>query len=101
MFSADNSTSISLVQRLLNGEMPGCPQLSYGLVDVRDVASLHLLAMTSPAAAGERFLAVAGEHLSIAQVGEVLRRELGRRAPRAHPRAAQLARAPRRPLRLR
>lgn len=82
VFSADNSTSISLVQRLLNGEMPGCPQLSYGLVDVRDVASLHLLAMTSPAAAGERFLAVAGEHLSIAQVGEVLRRELGSTARR-------------------
>lgn len=82
VFSADNSTSISLVQRLLNGEMPGCPQLSYGLVDVRDVASLHLLAMTSPAAAGERFLAVAGEHLSIAQVGEVLRRELGSAARR-------------------
>ena len=57
----DLSTSILIVQRLMDGAMPGCPRLSFGLVDVRDVADLHLRAMTHPAAKGERFLAVAGD----------------------------------------
>ena len=54
----DFSTSILVVRRLMNGEIPGLPKLSLGAVDVRDVADLHLRAMTDPAAKGERFLAV-------------------------------------------
>jgi len=57
----DYSASIQLVKRLMDGAMPGSPRLSFGIVDVRDVADLHLRAMTSPAAKGERFLAVAGD----------------------------------------
>jgi nucleoside-diphosphate-sugar epimerase len=48
----DYSTSILLVQRLMDGAMPGCPQLCFGAVDVRDVADLHIRAMTHPAAKG-------------------------------------------------
>ena len=59
----DFSTSIELVKRLLDGAMPGLPRVAYGIVDVRDVADLHLRAMSDPAAAGERFLAVAGEFM--------------------------------------
>jgi hypothetical protein len=46
----DYSTSILLVQRLLDGAMPRCPKLYFGVVDVRDVADIHLRAMTDPAA---------------------------------------------------
>src|ERR1700733_11123729 len=53
----DFSPSIQIVQRLMDGAVPGCPRLSFGVVDVRDVADLHLRAMTDPAAQGERFLA--------------------------------------------
>ena len=56
----DLSTSIQLVKRLLDGSIQGCPRLSFGIVDARDVADLHLRAMTNPAAKGERFLAAAG-----------------------------------------
>lgn len=80
----DLSTSIILMQRLINGEVPGCPRLAFGLVDVRDVADLHLRAMTSPAAKGERFLAVAGAFMPMIEVAHVLRERLGaagRRAP--------------------
>lgn len=80
----DLSTSIILMQRLINGEVPGCPRLAFGLVDVRDVADLHLRAMTSPAAKGERFLAVAGEFMPMIDVARVLRERMGpagRRAP--------------------
>jgi nucleoside-diphosphate-sugar epimerase len=40
--------------------MPGCPDIWFGAVDVRDVVDLHLKAMTDPAARGERFLATGG-----------------------------------------
>ncbi|MFD2421843.1 SDR family oxidoreductase [Amycolatopsis pigmentata] len=75
------STSSTLIQRLLNREMPALPRLSFALVDVRDVVDLHLRAMNDPAARGERFLAVAGETLWIADIARVLRDRLGARVP--------------------
>lgn len=81
----DYSTSILLVQRLMDGAVPGCPQMCFGVVDVRDVADLHLRAMTDPAAAGERFLAVAGDFMWIREIASTLRQQLGasaRRVPR-------------------
>jgi nucleoside-diphosphate-sugar epimerase len=78
----DTSTSIELLQRLLNGFVPGLPDLSFNVVDVRDVADLHLRAMTDPAARGERFLAVAGESMSVEEMAQVLRASLGEAAKR-------------------
>jgi nucleoside-diphosphate-sugar epimerase len=81
----DFSTSVLLLQRLLNGSVPACPRLYFGVVDVRDVADLHVRAMTHPAAKGERFLAVAGDCMSILDIAKVLRRRMGasaRKAPR-------------------
>ncbi|KIU47783.1 MULTISPECIES: aldehyde reductase [Bradyrhizobium] len=81
----DFSESIGIIKALLDGAMPAAPRIHFGLVDVRDVADLHLRAMTSPNARGERFLAVAGEIMSVQQVGRVLREKLGsqaRRVPR-------------------
>ncbi|HEX4056694.1 MAG TPA: aldehyde reductase [Galbitalea sp.] len=75
--SKEVSTSIDLAIRLLNGDMPGMPQISFGIVDVRDVAGAHLLAMTNPKAVGERFLAIAGPAMSIPAVAVVLRDNLG------------------------
>jgi nucleoside-diphosphate-sugar epimerase len=73
----DYSTSILLVQRLMDGALPGCPRLYFGAVDVRDVADLHLRAMTHPAAKGERFLAVAGDFMPIVEIAKVLKRRMG------------------------
>ncbi len=78
----DYSTSILLVQRLMDGAMPGCPRLHFGVVDVRDVADLHLRAMTHPAAKGERFLAVAGDFMSMRDIARVLKDRLGAAAKR-------------------
>jgi len=81
----DFSGSIETIKALLDGVMPAVPRIYFGLVDVRDVVDLHLRAMTAPAAKGERFIAVAGETLSILDIANVLRRELGsaaRRVPR-------------------
>jgi nucleoside-diphosphate-sugar epimerase len=68
----DLSGSTFLIKRLLDGGMPGVPRLYFGLVDVRDVADLHLRAMTHPAAKGERFLAVAGDFMSIQEIATLL-----------------------------
>ncbi len=78
----DYSTSILLVQRLMDGAMPGCPRLWFGLVDVRDVADMHIRCMTDPAAKGERFLAIAGEFLSIVEIARILKRLMGGAAKR-------------------
>lgn len=82
VLGADYSTSILLVQRMMDGAMPGCPRLYFGIVDVRDVADLHIRAMTHPAAKGERFLAVAGDFMSILDIAKVLKRRMGAAARR-------------------
>ncbi len=76
VLGADYSHSNNLITSLMNGQ-PGCPKINSGFVDVRDVADLHLRAMTDPAANGERFLAIAGESMDIAEVAEVLHRRMG------------------------
>jgi nucleoside-diphosphate-sugar epimerase len=78
----DYSASIMLVQQLMDGGIPGCPRYYIGIVDVRDVADLHLRAMRDPAAKGERFLATAGEVMSIADIANVLMRRMGAAARR-------------------
>ncbi len=73
----DYSSSILLVQRLIEGAIPGCPRITFGAVDVRDVADLHIRAITHPEAKGERFLAVAGDFVSILDLAKILKSRLG------------------------
>jgi len=82
VLGADYSPSIMVIQRLMDGAMPGCPKLYFAIVDVRDVADLHIRAMTNPAAKGERFTAAAGDTMSMLDLGKVLRARLGDAAKR-------------------
>ena len=75
--STDLSSSVLIVQQLMNGAVPGMPDIYFGGVDVRDVADLHLRAMTEPAARGQRFLCVAGEFVAAVEVAKVLKSQLG------------------------
>ncbi len=79
----DFSSSIQLLQTLMNGGMPRTPRLTFGVVDVRDVADLHLRAMINPAAKGQRFLAVAGDSMSMQQMSLLLKARMGDSARRA------------------
>jgi nucleoside-diphosphate-sugar epimerase len=79
---ADYSTSILLIQRLMDGALPGCPRISFGVVDVRDVADLHLRAMSDAAAKGERFLAVSGDFMAVVEIAKVLKARMGEAARR-------------------
>lgn len=70
----DFASSIGMVLMLTTGMMPGNPKLSFGIVDVRDVADLHIRAMTNPKAAGERFLAVSQSPVWVSEMASSLRR---------------------------
>lgn len=81
--NGDLSTSIELVKRMLEGKLPGVPRLYMGAVDVRDVAGMQVKAMTAPEAAGQRFLAVAGNALSFHEMAEFVRIGLGPQGAKA------------------
>jgi nucleoside-diphosphate-sugar epimerase len=76
----DYSASIQIIQRLMDGSIPGCPRIYFGVVDVRDVADLHIRAMTNLAAKGQRFLATAGEFISIRDIALILKKRMGEAA---------------------
>jgi dihydroflavonol-4-reductase len=71
VLSRDRSPSVQIVERLLAGPR-GIPRLGFNLVDVRDVAGMHLDAMTEPEAAGERFIAT-GPFQWMAETAKILR----------------------------
>ena len=85
VLGADFSHSIAIIKRLMEGQP--CPKINSGFVDVRDVADLHLRAMTDPAAKGERFIAIAGESLWLIDLASVLRTRLGTAANKVPTRA--------------
>jgi dihydroflavonol-4-reductase len=68
---------------LNEGGLPGAPRLYFGVVDVRDVAGMQIKAMTAPQAKGERFLAVAGDPVSIYDMSVILRQGMGEKAAKA------------------
>ncbi len=82
----DHSYSLETISRLLGG-LPAVPRLGFTFVDVRDVADLHILAMTDGAAGGERFIAT-DRFLWMAEVAAILRERLGDAAPKVPTRTA-------------
>ena len=70
--SKDVGTSNSLVKNMINGSVPGTPKIHIGIVDVRDVASAHILAMESSGANGERII-VSEKELWVHEVAAILR----------------------------
>ncbi len=82
----DHSYSLQAIERLLNG-MPAAPRIGFTFVDVRDVADLHVRAMTHPGAGGERFIAT-DRWLWTADVAAILRERLGDAAGKVPTRVA-------------
>jgi nucleoside-diphosphate-sugar epimerase len=76
ILSIANLGSVRIIARLLRGRMPGVPRIGLEVVDVRDLADLHIRAMTSPHAAGERFLGT-GEFAWMRDIAQTLRSRLG------------------------
>ena len=76
---SDFSASIEVVKKLLDGSIPALPRFGFNVVDVRDIARLHVLAMTTPQAAGERFIG-SGDFYWMSDVARILREGLGDKA---------------------
>ncbi|MCZ4507774.1 NAD-dependent epimerase/dehydratase family protein [Streptomyces sp. ActVer] len=71
-----NLGSVRIIERMVAGKMPGTPRIGLEIVDVRDLADIHIRAMNSPEAAGQRFLAT-GEFTWMREVAQALRAGLG------------------------
>jgi nucleoside-diphosphate-sugar epimerase len=72
-----------IIQRCLDGQMPGYPNMYIPIVDVRDVAGAHVAAMTAPSAADQRFLISSGEPaIAMKQIGAILKSYFGAAAQR-------------------
>jgi nucleoside-diphosphate-sugar epimerase len=87
LLGGHRSFSLQTVERLLTGAMPAIPRLGFAVVDVRDVAGLHLRAMIAPEAAGQRFLGT-GTFLWLADIAAILRDGLGQEASKVPSRKA-------------
>lgn len=75
------STSVKFIQSMLTGELTRVVPQYFGVVDVRDVATAHLQAMTNDDASGERILLVAdGPPQSFLSIATILRDSLGEAA---------------------
>lgn len=79
LLAADFSTSLEAIKKLVEGSMPGLPRIGFSVVDVRDVADLHVRCLTAPNMAGERFIA-AGPFLWLSDVAAILKSGLGQQA---------------------
>ena len=76
VWSRDFSASLVIVKKLLDGSMGATPDIGFGIVDVRDVADLHVRALKAPNMAGERFIA-SGRFMKLREIADLLRAELG------------------------
>lgn len=71
--AAMDGQSVAMMTKMIAGKIPLIPDMALGMVDVRDVAKLHVTAMTATGAAGARFIACTAQPVEMATLAEVLR----------------------------
>jgi nucleoside-diphosphate-sugar epimerase len=69
----NQSPSLGILKALLSGSMPPIPNFSINAVDIRDVADLHIRAMITPEAKGQRFIASADGQISMPEIARLLK----------------------------
>jgi len=73
---SDKSPSLGLLKMLLSGSAKAIPNIPLNVVDIRDVADLHIRAMTNPTAKGQRFIASADGEISLPQIAILLKNKM-------------------------
>ena len=68
----DASISLRMVSGLLEGSTPAMPSNGFSVIDVRDVAAMHVASLQQPSSSGHRYLATS-DYVPFAEVAEVLR----------------------------
>lgn len=76
ILTRDTSTSVEIVRQLMIKAMPACPRIGFPVVDVRDVATAHIAAMTAPQAAGRRYICTL-QQVWFTEVGAILKERFG------------------------
>jgi len=71
--AAMDGVSVTMVSDMLAGKMPAIPDIAMGMVDVRDVARIHVAAMTAEGAPGQRFIAATAKPVELSHLAGVLR----------------------------
>jgi len=79
VLGSDFSASLEAVRKLLDGSIPALPHFGFNVVDVRDIAALQLLVMTTPSAAGQRFIGSC-DFYWMADIAKILKQGLGDKA---------------------
>ncbi|GGK91408.1 NAD-dependent epimerase/dehydratase family protein [Nocardia jinanensis] len=74
LLAPETSTSHEPVRRLLAGDVPGLPRVGWSVVDVRDLAVAHRLALETAQAAGKRYIC-AGDHVWMRDMARLLAAE--------------------------
>lgn len=65
-------TSVQLIERLLSGKDPMLPKFGFNVVDVRDVAAMHVAALARPETAGRRYIG-SDRFLSFIEIARVVK----------------------------
>jgi len=73
--------SVEMMSKMIAGKVPMVPDMAMGMVDVRDIAKLHVSAMTAKGAPGQRFIACTAEPVEMATLAKVLREAGYKKAP--------------------
>jgi dihydroflavonol-4-reductase len=82
----EQKTSMEVIRLLLAHKLPAVPRMSFAVVDVRDIAAAHRLAMETPEAAGNRYIC-ANPSMWMGDMAAVLDAEFGPRGYRVPTRA--------------
>ncbi|NBT93703.1 MAG: NAD-dependent epimerase/dehydratase family protein, partial [Chloroflexi bacterium] len=65
--------SVAMMTNMIAGKLPMIPDVAMGMIDVRDVARLHITALTAPGVAGKRFIAASAEPVEMGTLASVLK----------------------------
>jgi dihydroflavonol-4-reductase len=79
--TAGDGTSEAMITNLIGGKMPAIPDIAMGMVDVRDIARLHVAALEAPKAAGKRFIAASSQPVAMAYLAETLKKAGYKKVP--------------------
>lgn len=79
VMDGDYSTSVEVISKMLTGAMPGCPDFAFAVVDVRDLADIHVRVLNAPGMADERFIA-SGRTFKLIDIAKLFKARLGVRA---------------------
>ncbi len=68
-----NSTSVSLIIKMIKGEFPALPNIYFSVVDVRDVAKLHVETLTNNKSDFKRIISSSSRAISFLEISKILR----------------------------